>query len=185
MNVKFRQLIQTAVLMALAGSILLSCRKMLVSLGDELTGISFPETVVFEKHEAQREGYAVKILRIPDDVVMQMKKPGYRLDLYPQGGLLGTEYKVIHWSDCSKIRGEDKERLRCVLARELPAAPLEIKRIKSIDDGRNYATYLANKKGTFYCYYYKESVELRMITDVFLYLINLDEKVLVMVVLNT
>jgi len=150
-----------------------------------LTGIKFSALEIFLHEEPGRDGCVIWAKQIPDAVIIQMKQPAYNIQEFPMEDfrLKWEGYNLVRWALCTGISATDQKRIQNVLLRDLEnfkSQSLQATDVKSIGDARDYVASLMSKTGTYYSYWIKQS-EPSFPAKLFLYLINFDEGLMVMV----
>jgi hypothetical protein len=152
----------------------------------ELTG-SFKGEMIFQEIDPGRQGHFAWILKIPESAVNEMKRSNYNLKQYPLDSLLKhEEYSQVRWTPAADMGVKEREKLLFVFGHQSPSLegyPASVEYVKTLSDAQSFASFLLTMPGTHYAYLYKTSTfEYKTI---YFYLINLDQRLLMMVGYNT
>jgi len=182
-------------MVAVASFVLMSINKPRPgkSMAADLTGVDFPINQIYQTDVSDRGrewGFYIRVFELPDNLTELLDKNGVNLKEHPasKAGLENDHYTRITWTD-DFPRNEVEENIFSFFRKSDAAASPGLQGIKSDEDAINLANTLIENKETLYAGWYKygtkdESGNIWM-PNFFFYLMNLEQKTLIMFGLDT
>jgi len=153
----------------------------------ELTGLDFElmELSRFDDTGARGEGTMGWLYRIPESVAEQLDATAYPLTEYPMWSAHRfSGYRQIRWTRASQFNSHDAQLVsKSVFGRAFAIAS-EPEKVQTLDGATNYAKWLMTQENTYIsCWYYWDGEH--SVSNYFVYVLNLDERILVKLTLLT
>jgi hypothetical protein len=153
----------------------------------ELTGSSFDlsEASFFDETGISGEGHKICIYRIPEDAARRLTAADYPLSEYPMWSALAFDgYKRIQWvRSTGTVTNEIQIVLQSVFCSEFVGG-VTLDDVATIDDARVFASELSTRDGTLVAGWYTVD-DGGVITNYFMYVMNLDQRILIKLSLLT
>lgn len=153
----------------------------------ELTGLSFDlsEAAFFDDTGMRSEGHRIWIYRIPEDAAQRLNAADYPLSEYPMWSALAFDgYKRIRWMLSTDADSNELQIVMKSVLRSDSAGELTPDYVATLDDARKLASDLTTRDGTLVAGWYT-IVDGDVITNYFVYIMNLDERILIKLSLLT
>jgi len=182
-------------MVAVASFVLMSINKPRASKSTayDLTGIDFPINQIYQSDVSERGrewGFYIRVFELPDNIKELLDKNSVNLKEHPasKAGLENDHYTRITWTD-DFPRNEVEENIFSFFRKSEAVASSGLQGIKSDEDAINFANALVEDNATLYAGWYKygtkdESGNIWM-PNFFFYLMNLEQKTLIMFGLDT
>jgi len=182
-------------MVAVASFVLMSINKPRPgkSMAADLTGVDFPINQIYQTDVSERGrewGFYIRVFELPDIISGLLDKSSVNLKEHPasKAGLENDHYTRITWTD-DFPRNDVEENIFSFFRKSQAAASPGLQGIKSDEDAINLANVLVENKETLYAGWYKygtkdESGNIWM-PNFFFYLMNLEQKTLIMFGLDT
>lgn len=163
------------------------------SRASDLTGIDFPINQIYQTDVSDRGrewGFYIRVFELPDNVTELLDKNSVNMKEHPASkpGLESDHYTRITWTD-DFPRNVVEENIFSFFRKSDTAVLSTLQGIKSDEDAINLANALIEDRDTLYAGWYKygtrdESGNIWM-PNFFFYLMNLEQKALIMFGLDT
>ena len=157
-----------------------------------LTGVDFPlrETYRTDISERGREaGFFVVVCQLPDDVVDQLGQRGIKLSRYPMldGLETGDGYTRVNWTNTFPRNDIEQEVFRHFKREVIVLNRIDPRDVRSDDDAIRLANSLIRDPNTLYAGWYKDKSSSGniWIPHFYFYLLNLEQRTLIMFGLDT
>jgi hypothetical protein len=162
---------------------LMTWPSVFVSQGSELTGVSI------ELHESARfrrgscEGDAAWIYRVSGDAADGLRNNPQSLRAYPMWcGLAFDGYKRVRWQTIAELKG-GPDRILADCALRSDTGEVDAAQVQSLEDAQQLAASLSNQEGVLVAGWYTANGG--VVTNYFVYVLDLDRRILVKVSLLT
>ena len=152
-----------------------------------MTGLSFElsETASYDETSLRGEGNQIWIYRIPDDAAQRLLAEDYPLTEYPMWCPLAFDgYTQIHWTRSNAPSLTDLQFVLEAAVGDSPPIEMEVEDVKTMHDARRFANALVARDGTLVAGWYTVK-ETHLVTNYFVYVMNLEQRILVKLSLLT
>ncbi len=154
---------------------------------EELTGLSFQLTEVafFDNTGGRGEGHRIWIYRIPNDAAQRLNAKGYPLSKFPMWSALAFDgYERIQWMPTNTANSADVQLVMKSVFSDESATETDLDDVHTMADARRFAHALTKRRGTLIAGWYT-AVDSDSVTNYFVYVMNLNARVLVKLSLLT
>jgi len=150
----------------------------------ELTGLEFHLDLIAQVNDGSyREGYRAWVYRIPPTAATAINADRNSLTTYPMWSALCFDgYKLVRWKPIQAIRASED---RILLERVFDCHSTDVapEQVRTVEDARHLATSIANGKSALIASWYSSSEGI--VTNYFVYVIDLEHRLLIKLSLTT
>jgi hypothetical protein len=154
-----------------------------VSQGRELTGVGFELKEVTYFKRGSREGRAAGIYRLPADAADELMQRQESLKAYPMWSALAFDgYNRVRWQTIAELNG-GPDRILADRVLRSDAGEIDRAQVHSLQDAEQLAASLLNQPDVLVAGWYRENGG--VVTNYFIYVLDLKQRLLVKVSLLT